>query len=362
MKEFYYKYRQIWPRCFLMKDYFLFWSVLIGASLAVCLGFFVKVGDMTGRSPREWNIKSYTSTYGNGQIFYYLEYLPPGYNNTGNEEKYPTIISLHGLGHGTNGLAFDGERLKRANLEKTIKKGREYPFIILSVHQPTEVKGRYNYTGTYADGSLIKNDSLSWDPEVVDEVLERAKKELRIDERRIYLLGCSMGAAGVWNYLKAHGDKIAAAVSIAGYYTKQGPYYNNPHANIDSLAQLPVTGMCNEKVLNTPVWAFHAADDEFVHPLFTYKIIQKINECNQEYGLPAKAKLTIFKRDGHLQIYRKVVGYDEKRNYEMADDVGYTGGVPLTKYYPDEEFENDIFGWMLSNQLSDTAQFIVASP
>ncbi len=353
---------------YLVQQYALFnkYFVLLLAGLllgaVICTAVIRKVGYKTGLSARQWNVESFSSAYGNGQTFYYLEYLPPGYWDRP-LKKYPMLISLHGLDHGTIGTGFFPNRLKKANLEKTIKLGRDYPFVIVSVHQPTEVKGHYNYSGTYADGSLVRDDSLSWDPNIIDEVMEKAQSELRIDKRRIYILGCSMGAGGVWNYLAEHGDKIAAGVSIAGYYTEEGPYTNNPHINVDSLAALPVNRFCTDKIIQTPVWAFHAADDHYVKPLFSYKLVKAVNDCCTAYDVPPSVRFTMFKEDGHLQIYRKVVQYKENMNYSIVKDTARTGGVTSAPYNPTEEFGNDVFGWLLSHQLPEKKlQPIPANP
>ncbi len=334
-----------------MRKYFIALSALLFLATGVCLAFFQVVAESNATAPSQWKAISYTSTYGNGQTFYYLQYLPPGYMDSSNQQDYPVIISLVGLGWNTDGLGFFQDRLKEANLERTIRDGRNYPFVILTPHQPTQVKGRYNYTGQYEDGVFIKDDSLAWDPNVIDEVLERAKKELRIDENRLYLVGCSMGGAGVWEYLKVYGDKIAAAVPIAGYFSDYGPYTYNPHVNTQALAAQPVGFACNDKVKNTPIWAFHAMDDEFVPPIFTYKPIAAINSC-----IPTpdpKAKLTLFKDGGHLRIYPRIFEFKEGWSYETIQDPAKSGGVPVANYKPTKPFKNDIFAWLLSHRLDE---------
>lgn len=332
-----------------MKKYFIALSILLFISTGLCLAFFKVVALSNATAPSQWKSISYVSEYGSGQTFYYLQYLPPGYMDSDNQQDYPVIISLVGLGWNTDGLEFFQDRLKEANLERTIRDGRKYPFIILTPHQPTQVKGRYNYTGQYEDGVFIKDDSLAWDPNIIDEVLEKAKSELRIDENRLYLVGCSMGGAGVWNYLEAHGDKIAAAVSISGYFTEYGPYTNNPHINTAALAKEPVGFACKDQVKNTPIWAFHAADDDFVPPVFTYKAIAAINNCTP--APEPKAKLTLFKDGGHLKIYPRVFEFKPGWSYEVTQDLSVSGGVPVSEYNPTKPFENDIFAWLLSHTL-----------
>lgn len=168
-----------------------------------------------------------------------------------------------------------------------------------------------------------------------------------------------MGGAGVWKYLEAHGDKIAAAVPISGYYTTYGPYDNNPHVNPEEMAKQPVDFACNDKVIKTPIWAFHSADDDFIMPIFTYKAIKAINNCKTPSDPPAK--LTMFKEGGHLKIYPRVFEYKDNWSYEIVQDSVVTGGVQVAEYLPTKPFENDIFGWLLSHTL-DEKQDIHISP
>lgn len=300
------------------------------------------------QSLSEWNQKSYASAYGNGQTFYYLEYLPEGYHDSNTE--YPVIISLHGLGYATEGTGIYWNRLKGADFERTIEAGRDYPFIVLTPHQPTEVAGRYNYSGTNPDGSAMKEDSLRWDPEIIDEVLERAKTALRIDTERVYLLGSSMGGGGIWSYLQKHGEKIAAAVPIAGYTV-----FSDESGDINAYTEYPAHLACNEKVKNTPIWAFHAENDNRISPLYAYKGVKAVNNCT-----PAPsplARLTMFASGGHVNVQQKIFEYTGiADDYALSTDATYSNGVTQSVYKPDQAFNNDIFGWFLSYSKTQSAE------
>lgn len=125
-----------------MRKYFIALSILIFLSVSLCLAFIGKVARINATASSQWQVISYTSDYGNGQAFHYLEYLPPGYVDQNNKEEYPVIISLTGLGWNsdTTSIGFAPNLLKRGNLERTIRDGRNYPFIILTPHQPSKVK------------------------------------------------------------------------------------------------------------------------------------------------------------------------------------------------------------------------------
>ena len=107
----------------------------------------------------------------------YLEYLPDGYHSSAND--YPVVISLHGIKEkGTSSTSErqvlnDLPRVANVGLPKYVKTGKKYPFILISPQ--------------------LKNQFGSWPPSFVMEVVNHVKKTLRIDEKRIYLTGLSLG-------------------------------------------------------------------------------------------------------------------------------------------------------------------------
>ena len=250
----------------------------------------------------------YPSTYGNGQKFGYLEYLPPNYSS--NSNKYAVLISLHGLGERSSGTSVDLEKLKVANMVAKLYywQKRDFPFIVISPQQPNNVTGRYSGRG-------------SWDSNIIDEVLERVKKLRRVDTDRIYITGTSMGGGGVWSYLKAHGDKIAAAAPICGTRT------------INS------TDAASSKVKNTPIWAFHNHDDGVVGVGSTENIFNWIATAS-----PAvKPKKTIFKSGGHNSWDRVYTFLPDNSKYYLCSDH------TTSPAYGPNSGKPHIFNWFLTH-------------
>ena len=248
----------------------------------------------------------YSSTYGNGQSFGYLEYLPVGYDTSA--EDFPVLISLHGLGWRAEGNGIEFSKLRKGNhVAKLIEAGQHFPVIVISPQQPKNVDGRYTGRG-------------SWDVNIIDEVLERVKNLRRVDDNRIYITGTSMGGGGVWNYLKFHGDKIAAAAPICGTKTIGSSDAGSP------------------KVKNTPIWAFHNFGDNVVNVSSTEQITDWINV--NDPGV--KAKKTVYAWSGHnsWDITYSGEGRDTTSNSSNQTEYGVKTNKP------------DIFSWLFTHNLN----------
>src|SRR5690606_18577110 len=128
----------------------------------------------------------------------YLEYLPKGYNS--NSNKYPVVISLHGIKEkGTsstdrNKVLADLPKVDNVGLPKYVAQGQQYPFILISPQ--------------------LKSNQGNWSGSYVMQVLNHVKKQLRIDDRRIYLTGLSLGGFGVWKAAGDYPDVFAAIAPI----------------------------------------------------------------------------------------------------------------------------------------------------
>lgn len=192
----------------------------------------------------------------------YLEYLPDGYGS--NTNRYPLVISLHGIGEkGTtstdvNAIKESVKRVANAGLPKYVKYGTKYPFILIS---PQLKSSQSRWTGAY-----------------VMDVINHIKKTLRVDNRRIYLTGLSLGGGGVWSVASAYPDVFAAIVPVCSGY------------NVLSAA-------CNIASADVPVWAFHGDRDYTVSYRVTEKMISAINACSPQPS--PRAKFTIFPGMGH---------------------------------------------------------------
>mmetsp|Transcript_9496 Transcript_9496/g.15524 ORF Transcript_9496/g.15524 Transcript_9496/m.15524 type:complete len:143 (+) Transcript_9496:552-980(+) len=131
----------------------------------------------------------------------------------------------------------------------------------------------------------------------VDELLQ--DDSLNVDPARVYVTGVSMGGAGVWAAGSAYPTKFAAIA--------------------------PVCGFGSFKVISTPVWAFHGAND----------IIVPVSETDRMVNASRKA--------GNPEV--KYSRYDES-----PAPVGwpsYRGHASWLQAYG----TNELFYWLLDHKL-----------
>jgi ribosomal protein L14/predicted esterase len=217
----------------------------------------------------------------------YLEYLPQDYNKNTND--YPIVIFLHGIGErGTTStdpatIKTSVQKVANVGLAKNVKYGAQYPFILIS----PQLKSSYG----------------TWPANYVMEVLNHVKKYLRVNNKRIYITGLSLGSLGTWTTLGAYPEVFAAAVPICA-------------AGSTSKA-------CAIAAENVPIWAFHGTEDTRVSYLVTTKMVNAVNACTPKPS--PLAKVTLFYGMGHA-IWDKVYKYTNAVDWML----GFTNGTTTT--------------------------------
>jgi dienelactone hydrolase len=188
-------------------------------------------------------------------IIGFLEYLPNDYNS--NSNKYPIVFFLHGLGE--RGPATTNIATLKAGIgpvekngpPKYTKAGTDFPFILISPQ--------------------LKNNWTDWPLTYVQEVIDYCRTYLRVDERRIYIMGLSLGGGGVWTQAQTY-PKLFAAISPAC----------GSRNTLDK-----ATYIAGEDI---PVWAFHGDADPTVPYTKTVHMVNAINVCKPN----PLAKVTIY--------------------------------------------------------------------
>jgi len=222
----------------------------------------------------------------------YLEYLPQGYST--NSNNYPLVISLHGIKErgttSTDPATLKSSALKVANvgLPKYVKYGAQYPFILIS----PQLKSSYG----------------TWPAAYVMDVINYVKNNLRVDPKRIYITGLSLGGYGVWTTVGAYPGVFAGAVPIC------------PGGN--ALAKA-----CAISTENVAVWGFHGDADAIVSYTVTTKMIAAMNACLTKPNPLAKA--TIFPGLGHI-IWDKVYKETNALNWMLSFTNGSTSSTSST--------------------------------
>jgi predicted peptidase len=113
----------------------------------------------------------------------YGGFVPPSYA-AHPQQRYPLIVYLHGAGD-TNPQE---KMIPEYALAQT-----DFPFIVIAPRAARD-----------------------WNVERLQLVLDDVNARYRIDPRRVYITGNSMGALGAWKMITAHPQTFAAAVLIAG--------------------------------------------------------------------------------------------------------------------------------------------------
>lgn len=174
----------------------------------------------------------------------YLLYLPVDYEKE--TKEYPLMLFLHGAGERGNNL----QKVAIHGPTKLIKQGKKFPFIIVSPQCP---------------------ENKWWDIESLDLLLKDISKQYRVDKKRIYLTGLSMGGYGTWAMALEYPHRFAAIAPICGG--------GNP----------VIAGT----IKHLPTWVFHGAKDEVV-PL---KNSQDMVDALKEAG--GDVKFTVYPDAGH---------------------------------------------------------------
>ena len=132
-------------------------------------------------------------------------------------QPWPLMLFLHGAQESGTNLA----SLKKNGPPKYVETHPGFPFILVSPQ--------------YHSG----ND---WDKNTLMALLDDVIGKYRVDTRRIYLTGLSMGGSATWSLAAAHPGRFAAIVPVSGV--------GNP-ADAKKLAALPI-------------WVFHGAKDTII--------------------------------------------------------------------------------------------------
>jgi predicted esterase len=130
----------------------------------------------------------------------YVLHVPAGYES---EKTYPLVVFLHGSQvYGT-----DGRRQLATGLPSYMRKDPEY----LKQHDAA-----LRQTFIVFPQSRARSFFLGDDAELVMAVVRDVQRHYRVDPRRIYLTGLSMGGYGVWNLAIRYPEVWAAIAPVCG--------------------------------------------------------------------------------------------------------------------------------------------------
>ena len=143
--------------------------------------------------------------------------------------RYPLVVSLHGSGE----RGADNVAQLRNGLDRFVRTRAARPCIVVAPQLPPGE----TWGGSWYGGETAGQRALV--------ALTRTLSARRsVDPLRVYGVGFSMGAIGLWDVLTRHPGLFAAAALIAG--------------DLDVAAAAPL--------VTFPLWAVHGANDALVPP------------------------------------------------------------------------------------------------
>lgn len=166
----------------------------------------------------------------------YVLYTPDAYKDS--DEDFPLIVFLHGAGE-------RGTDLSKVSVHgplQYIKEGNKINAVILAPQCP---------------------DGVYWQPHEVAALVKKVIKENRIDEKRVYLTGLSMGGYGVWATGGEYPELFAAMAPVCG------AIYRPIYRNIAHIKEMPI-------------WVFHGALDDVVLPENSNKMVKTLKEAGND--------------------------------------------------------------------------------
>lgn len=188
----------------------------------------------------------------------YLLFLPEDYGKDKNK-SWPMILFLHGMGESGDDLS----KVKVHGPPKIVETKKNFPFIVVSP----------------------QSRRFGWNPDALVQLLDHVASQYRVDRRRIYLTGLSMGGYGTWTLAAAHPDRFAAIVPICG------------GGNPDQAKRLK----------GLPIWVFHGGKDRTVPLARSQAMVDAIKAAG------GNVKFTVYPDAGHDSWTET---YDNPKLYE----------------------------------------------
>ena len=179
----------------------------------------------------------------------YLLYLPEGYEER--EGDWPLMLFLHGRGESYGPLAL----VQKWGPPRLVARGESLPYILVSPQCPGE--GRWS-DETRQAGLL--------------GLLEHIRANYRVDGKRLYLTGLSMGGYGSWTLAAAHPEMFAAVAPICG----GGDPADGP------------------RLKEVPLWVFHGTEDKAVPLSRSAEMVEAIRKAGG-----TQVRFTILEHIGH---------------------------------------------------------------
>lgn len=183
---------------------------------------------------------------GTSQDYQRIVTLPDGYAKKP-DQRWPLILFLHGSGERGRDL----DVLKDKGPLGFINKEHALPFIVVTPQCPRDEW---------------------WDPDKLELLLDKVEAQFRVDPKRVYVTGLSMGGYGSFDFAATYPQRITAIAPLSGG--------ENPEIA--------------ERIKTVPAWIFHGSDDAVVRTQYSIDIADKLKAVGA-----TEVKLTVYPGVGH---------------------------------------------------------------
>ncbi len=165
----------------------------------------------------------------------YQVYVPADYET---RTDWPVILFLHGAGE----RGSDGLLQTTVGLGPAIRRDpARYPAIAVFPQVPADSL----WVGVPAEMALA--------------ALEHTLSEFRVDRKRVYLTGLSMGGHGTWYLAYRHPELFAAIAPICGWVPDMPDFAGS--VPVVPLEDGPPMQALAHRLANLPIWIFHGEMD-----------------------------------------------------------------------------------------------------
>lgn len=203
----------------------------------------------------------------------YLLSLPTGYEASPGR-AWPLLVFLHGSGErGTNPW------LVAKHGPPKLLHGQPAP----AGESPEARARREAAARSLADNFIVVSPqcppNVWWDDDAVGALLDEIAARHRVDSRRIYLTGLSLGGFGTWSYAMRNPGRLAAIVPICG---------GGEPGLVRRIARTR-----KAELTRLPVWAFHGAKDTTVPLSDSVEMVEalkKVGATNVQLTVYPEAK------------------------------------------------------------------------
>lgn len=207
--------------------------------------------------------KTYTTRA--GQTLPYRILYPKNYDRSvgpsAQRDKYPLILMLHGSGE--RGTDNEKQLVHGSKLFLQDDIRTKFPAIVVFPQCPQESSwmslkregtGQQSWSGHYAK-------QPNWPLGAVLSLVKQLRKTERIDKKRLYIMGLSMGGFGTIEAISRKPKVFAAALPICGGGD---------------------TTLCRRYARRLPLWVFHGDADKSVPVELSRQLVTKLQSLNAD--------------------------------------------------------------------------------